>query len=128
MLLFVFTQTSFSQCEEVVSAAPCPATFKGGDAAIRKWISDSSKYRPVKDREKAIVVFTVDKEGKVSDVSVLMNSNELLKNDLGVGEKEKEAIRLFEASPIWQPAKAGSKCEYNVCERKTMPIFFYPKK
>jgi len=84
--------------------------FPGGDAALLKFIADSTHY-PKDAKEKGIqgkvlARFMVKKDGSVSDVSVMQKVNPSLDN---------EAIRVVKLLPKFTPGKLNGK---------TVPVWF----
>ncbi|MCX6258464.1 MAG: TonB family protein [Bacteroidia bacterium] len=78
--------------------------FPGGDDSLRKYIAKSVKY-PEVARENGIqgrvyVQFVVNGKGKVEQVKVVRGVDPTL---------DKEAIRIIESLPGWQPGKQRGK-------------------
>lgn len=78
--------------------------FPGGDAALLKYIGDSTHY-PKEAKEKGIqgkviARFMVKKDGSVSDVSVQKGVDPLL---------DKEAIRVVKTLPKFTPGELNGK-------------------
>lgn len=76
--------------------------FPGGDSAMTKFMNDNLKY-PELEREAGIygncrVVFFVEKDGSLSDIKIL-------KGVPGGHGFNKEAMRLVNSMPKWEPAK-----------------------
>ena len=79
--------------------------FQGEEAAgFTKWILEHLEYpeEAVKNKIEGIVViqFTIDKNGKLVNPSILKGANELLDN---------EALRVVKESPQWEPAMIKGK-------------------
>lgn len=93
------------------------ASFKGGESAFYKYISNNVKYPKdaIKNKieGKIVVQFTVNKDGRIIDVSTLGKT-------LGYGLEE-EAIRVIKNMPKWEPAVQKGK---NVAMRFQIPINF----
>lgn len=74
-------------------------TFQDGDEkAFQKWIADNIQY-PVQASDNGqegtvIAQFTIDKEGKITDVKVLRSVYPAL---------DAEAVRVIESAPSWKP-------------------------
>ena len=84
--------------------------FPGGDAALLKFIADSTHY-PKDAKEKGIqgkvlARFMVKKDGSVSDVSIMQKASPSLDN---------EAIRVVKLLPKFTPGKLNGK---------TVPVWF----
>ena len=88
--------------------------FPGGMTAWAKFIQKNLKY-PIMAQDaniqgKVYLSFVVEKDGAITDVSVLRG--------IGAGCDE-EAMRVIKKSPKW---KAGQQNNQNVRVRYTMPI------
>jgi periplasmic protein TonB len=98
------------------AAVEQPAEFPGGTTELMKWLSSNVKY-PAIAREnniqgRVVVKFIVEKDGSVSNVTVLKKVHELL---------DAEAVRLTKAMPTWKSGKQGGKsvrCYF------TLPVSF----
>ena len=92
---------------QVVDVMP---EFPGGDAALLKYVADSTHYpKEAKDigiQGKVIVRFMVKADGSVSVVSVLQGVNPSL---------DKEAIRVVKSLPSFTPGKLKGK---------TVPVWY----
>lgn len=94
---------------DVVEEMP---SFKGGPAALMKYLSDSIKY-PIVAKEngiqgRVVVSFIVEKDGSISNVSVVRQVEPSL---------DMEAIRIVQSMPKWNPGKQKGKVirtKYNV--------------
>lgn len=89
-------------------------TFSGGN--VQKWIAKNVKY-PVLAMEngiqgKVFVQFVIEKDGSITDVKVLRGVDASL---------DKEAIRVVQAMPKWNPGKQRGKA---VRVSYTLPINF----
>jgi len=76
-------------------------TFQGGDVNVfRNWVQKNVKYPEEAAREgiqgKVFVMFLVDNEGSVQDVTILRGVDPSL---------DAEVIRVVESSPVWVPGK-----------------------
>lgn len=90
--------------------------YPGGLEAMYKFLSDNMKY-PKKARKKRIqgkvyIQFIVEKDGRVSNVTVLRG--------IGYGCDE-EAVRVVKMMPKWKPAIQRGK---NVRVRYKLPVSF----
>ncbi len=90
--------------------------FPGGEAAMRAFLARSVKY-PVVALENGItgtvyLSFVVNRDGSIVDVKVLRGVDSSL---------DKEAIRVVNSMPKWQPGKQGGK---PVRVSYTVPISF----
>lgn len=97
------------------------ADFKGGQEALMIFLGDNVKWptgAPVSDKPvRAIVQFTVNADGTISDAKVMRKTNELFDN---------EAIRVVNlTSGHWIPAQYEGK---TVASKFTIPITFKGKK
>jgi periplasmic protein TonB len=86
---------------QVVDQMP---VFPGGDAALLKYIADSTRYpkeaRAKGIQGKVIARFKVNKDGSVSNVSVLREVDPMLDN---------ESIRVVKSLPRFTPGKLKGK-------------------
>ena len=94
---------------EVVEQMP---TFKGGDAALMKYLSENIKYPEAAEKAgeqgRVVVSFTVEKDGAVADVKVARSVTPTL---------DAEAVRVIKAMPKWVPGKQDDqpvRVRYNV--------------
>ena len=78
------------------------AEFPGGMGALVQFLQAETRYpKEAQDKKiqgKVLVEFIVDKEGNVTDVSVLKSAHPLL---------DAEAVRVCRAMPQWTPAQDG---------------------
>jgi protein TonB len=99
---------------QVVEEQP---SFPGGMRAMMKYLADNIKYprisRDNKSQGRAIVRFTVNVDGAISDAEVVRSTGDIY--------LDKEAIRVVEAMPKWVPGKENGK---PVRMKYTMPINF----
>lgn len=90
--------------------------FEGGERALSNFLSSNLRY-PVVALEngvqgRVIVRFAVDRDGGISDVSVLK----------GIGSGcDEEAVRIVKRMPRWKPGKQGGRA---VAVWYTLPIMF----
>ena len=94
---------------EVVEQMP---TFKGGDAALMKYLSENIKYpkaaEKAREQGRVVVSFTVEKDGAVADVKVVRSVTPAL---------DAEAVRVIKAMPKWISGKQDGqlvRVRYNV--------------
>ena len=94
---------------EVVEQMP---TFKGGDAALMKYLSENIRYPEAAEKAgeqgRVVVSFTVEKDGTVADVKVARSVTPTL---------DAEAVRVIKAMPKWVPGKQDDqfvRVRYNV--------------
>ena len=94
---------------QVVEQMP---TFKGGDAALMKYLSENIKYPEAAEKAgeqgRVVVSFTVEKDGAVADVKVARSVTPTL---------DAEAVRVIKAMPKWVPGKQDDqlvRVRYNV--------------
>ncbi len=90
--------------EEVFTIVENMPEFPGGQKKLFEYLGKSIKFPPAAKANgisgKVYVNFTVNKNGKISDVKVLRGVHELL---------DKEAIRVVKAMPAWKPGKQRGK-------------------
>lgn len=90
--------------------------FPGGDLALRKYIAQNVKYPNIARENdiqgKVYVRFVVTEKGAVENVQIARGVDPLL---------DKEAIRVVESLPNWQPGEQGGK---KVKVWYTVPINF----
>ena len=109
--------------EEEVEATPSepdlavkPPEFPGGDKALAKWLENHLKYPPVATRMGiqgiVLVEFTVDIQGKISDVTIVQSLHRLCDN---------EAMRLIKSMPAWSPGESNGE---KVVAKRKLPIPF----
>ena len=100
--------------EVVVDEVPAPApetnevfgvveqmpAFRGGDAALRKYLAENTHYPEEAKEEgvqgRVVVTFVVEKDGSITDVKVVRGIDPLL---------DKEAVRVVKTMPKWIPGK-----------------------
>lgn len=78
--------------------------FPGGELALRKYLNDAVKY-PIIAQEagiegKVYVNFVIDKDGSVTDASVMRSVYPALDN---------EALRVVNSMPKWKPGKQSGQ-------------------
>ena len=104
------------EIEEVFLVVEESPEFPGGQKALMKYFSDNVRY-PVVAAEngiqgRVICQFTVWKDGTIRDIVVLKGVDKSL---------DKEAIRLIENMPKWNPGKQRGKA---VSCKFTVPVSF----
>ena len=76
-----------------------PKFQEGDEKAFQQWIADNVRYpfEASDNNQSGTVVaqFTVDKEGKITDVKILRSVDPIL---------DAEAVRVIESAPSWTPA------------------------
>ena len=79
--------------------------FPGGTKALFKWIQDNLKYPSISrnngSQGTALMAFTVNSDGSITDVQVVKSTNDQY--------LDKEAKRVVEAMPKWKPGKQAGK-------------------
>ena len=90
-----------------------PASFPGGQDAMNEFIYETMEYPEEAVKERITgnvgVTFTVDNEGKISNVRLMQPAHELL---------NAEAIRIIEEMPDWEPAMRN-----NIAVRSSPVVF-----
>lgn len=95
---------------------PSPATYVGGEAAMRRFIASTMRY-PARAEENGIqgtvsVVFTVEADGSLSNIRLKRPVARYL---------NEEALRIVSKMPKWQPAQSGGA---KVRSEQTVDIIF----
>ena len=111
----VATEIEEEEIFMVVDKAP---EYPGGMEAMMKFLSENTKY-PVIAKEKGIegrviCQFVVEKDGSISNVTVLRTS--------GDTSLDSEAVRVISTMPKWKP---GILREKAVRVKYAIPISFY---
>lgn len=110
--------STYACIEPGIDPAEETPSFPGGDAAMRKYFSDSLRYpkRCIDEgREgKVFVQFTVEADGSITGVTVR-------KGVQGAPDMDAEAVRLISAMPRWTPGKMNGKA---VRVNMTVPVKF----
>ena len=90
------------QIYQVVEQQP---EFPGGTAALFKWIKENMKYPSISrnngSQGTALMSFTVNTDGSITDVKVIKSTNDMY--------LDKEATRVCESMPKWTPGKQAGK-------------------
>ena len=92
------------------------AEFKGGTAAMMKWINDNINYPEtsieMNEQGRVFIKFVVEKDGSITNVKV----------ERGVSiDLDREAKRVIRKMPKWNAAKHGNKSVRSMCY---LPINF----
>ena len=90
--------------------------YKGGQEAMMKFVVENVKYPEEAKKNgiqgKVFISFTVTKTGKLENIKVLKNLNDLL---------DAEALRVISTMPDWVPGESkGTAVDVEV----TLPIMF----
>ena len=105
----IFLDTPVETIEEPIEEPPVitaeqKAIFPGGTAALMEYIYDNFTYFQIDinngNKGSIYVKFVIEKDGSVSNVSLLKGINDRLNN---------EAIRVIQTLPRWQPARNGGR-------------------
>ncbi len=92
--------------EQVLVFAEEDAEYPGGYPAMVMFIKNNMVYPPsaidLGIQGKVTVKFTVEKNGQITNVSVIRGIT-------GCNECDKEAVRVFSKMPNWKPAKSAGK-------------------
>lgn len=102
--------------EKVFDVVEVPPSFPGGPMELIKFLQQNIKY-PVEAAEKkvqgrVVVKFVINKDGSVSDVSVMKSVSP---------ELDTEAVRVVKAMPKWEPGRQKGK---TVNVRYVLPVTF----
>lgn len=88
----------------VVSDVTRNPEFPGGKDAMNAWLASHLKYPAAAKRMgiegKVVVAFVVDENGKISETSIVESLHRLC---------DREAIRLVESMPDWEPGERNGK-------------------
>lgn len=86
--------------EKIFVAVEQPAEFKGGQAALMKWLSNNISYPEAAQQNnvqgRVIVKFVVEKDGSIGSPTIVKGVD----RDL-----DQEALRVVRKMPKWQPGK-----------------------
>ena len=99
---------------QIVEVKP---TFQGGDAnTFSKWVANNLVYPEIAKENgvsgRVMLQFTVNPNGKISDVKVLRGVDASL---------DKEAVRVVSSSPKWEPGRQRDRA---VKVTYTFPVIF----
>lgn len=103
--------------DEIYQSVGVMPQFPGGDAALLKWMRETTKY-PISAWENGIqgtviVGFVVMKDGTLSQIKIIKSVHPSLDN---------EALRMMSLSPKWRPGSLDGKF---VNVKYQIPIRFY---
>lgn len=105
--------TTFCQGETYAEEEP---TFNGGNTALYHFISENVVYPQIsieqRDQGKVFVEFIIEKSGEITNAKIVRGVSP---------ELDKEAIRVIEKMPPWNPGTQSGK---PVRTRFTIPINF----
>ncbi|MEA1886381.1 MAG: energy transducer TonB [Bacteroidota bacterium] len=98
---FEITEEEEEEEEQIFVVVEDMPTFRGGDVdKFRQWVQQRIKYPQIAAENgiqgKVFLMFVVEPDGSVSNVSVLRGVDPALDN---------EAVRVVESSPKWSPGK-----------------------
>lgn len=86
--------------EKIFEAVEQQAEFKGGQAALMKWLSSNIRYPELAAQNnisgRVTVKFTVEKDGSISNPTIAKGVDK---------ELDKEALRVVSKMPKWNPGK-----------------------
>lgn len=92
-----------------VDSSGRPPEFEGGDERLKQYVKDNINLPPDYSGEKGIAVvnFTVNHDGKISDVNVQKGLSETV---------DRELMRVVRSIPDWKPGEPGksSKVKVNI--------------
>ena len=117
LLFFLVFSTQIIAQEEMIYDFPTQMPkFPGGGPALDHFVKDNMQYpesaRANGEQGKVYVMFTVEKDGSLTDIQVKKGVSEALNN---------EAKRIVGLMPNWDPGKNRGKV---VRTRYTLPIVF----
>ena len=103
--------------EQIFDVAEEQPEFPGGMKKLMEFLSKNIKY-PLISRDngsqgRAIVRFTVNTDGSIQDAEIVKSAGDI--------NLDKEALRLVEIMPKWQPGREGGK---PVRVKFTLPVNF----
>ena len=102
--------------DEPVTTVEQQAEFPGGITELMKYLRDNLRYpeiaRDAAIQGRVVLRFVVEKDGSVSNISILKSIHELL---------DKEAIRVTKGMKNWSPGKQGGR---SVRSYFTLPVNF----
>ena len=102
--------------DEPVTTVEQQAEFPGGITELMKYLRDNLRYpeiaRDAVIQGRVVLRFVVEKDGSVSNISILKSVHELL---------DKEAIRVTKGMKNWSPGKQGGR---SVRSYFTLPVNF----
>lgn len=102
--------------ERIFEAVEQQASFPGGTTALMKWLNNNLRYPELAQQNnvqgKVIVKFTVEKDGSISNPTVVRGVDKDL---------DREAIRVVRKMPKWSPGKNNGVA---VRSYFTLPVTF----
>ncbi|MBK9285321.1 MAG: energy transducer TonB [Sphingobacteriaceae bacterium] len=100
------TEKTNANKDEVFTVVDDVAEFKGGNAELMKYLQTNLKYPEEAKKNKiggtCFIKFIVAEDGKVNNVQTL-------KGVPNCAACDKEAVRVIEMMPTWNPAKINGK-------------------
>ena len=109
-------QQTSSTDDTVYDAADQMPSFPGGTSELYRWLSQTVKYPVAAEaagiQGRVIVSFIVEKDGTLSNISVIKSVDIFLDN---------EALRVVNSMPKWEPGRQNGQI---VRVKITMPIKF----
>ena len=117
--IFTISAQENNTNDSVYSFVDKQAEFTGGEKELVRWVNQHINY-PFFAMEngiqgKVLVKFTIEKDGSISDITVVKSVHKSL---------DDEAIRLVKLMPKWQPATNNEEV---VRSNFTMPFTFVLK-
>lgn len=98
------SQNSTTLTKENVGAGITMPEFPGGDVGLSKYLAENVKFPENAKKDslsrKVFVQFVINQEGDVENVKVVRGVDKAF---------DKEAIRVVESMPKWEPAKQFGK-------------------
>lgn len=98
------SQNSTTLTKENVGAGITMPEFPGGDVGLTKYLAETVKFPENAKKDslsrKVFVQFVINQEGDVENVKVVRGVDKAF---------DKEAIRVVESMPKWEPAKQFGK-------------------
>jgi len=102
--------------DKIFTVVEQQAEFPGGMEALYKFLNKNIRYPSSARRMgvdgKVYVQFVVDKEGKISDVSIIKSLS---------ADCDKEAVRLVQLMPPWKPGRQNGR---SVKSKFVLPLTF----
>jgi protein TonB len=102
--------------DKIFTVVEQQAEFPGGMAELYKFLNKNIRY-PASARRmgvdgKVFIQFVVDKEGRISDVTIIKSLSQ---------DCDKEALRLIQLMPPWKPGKQNGRA---VKSKFVLPLTF----
>jgi hypothetical protein len=116
---YTLAERQFAMEEELTLHVDTAASFKGGEAAFRKyqdWLIQHPALNQNDSTKHSILCrFIVERDGKINNIELLNHSDKIF---------ETEALQIIQNMPKWNPAKKDGKA---VRSWHTIKLFFgYP--